>query len=615
MIRRVNLFFFVFLATVSFSQQLILNEVSQGAAGANEYVEFVVVGTPTCIAPVPCVDLRSVIIDDNNGYFASGGGTGIASGAVRFGNIAFWQCVPQGTIILIYNSSSVNPSIPADDVSLTDGNCSLIIPSSSNLLERTTVSPTVSITSYPSNASWVSGGSWDPLAMSNSDDSFQLPNSITGLPNHAVSWGNNTNGSIIYFSGGAGSKVFSFMNTISNDWNEQGNWLSASVTNASSETPGAANNSQNSSWIGSMNPQCGINNGLALTLSSSNESCLNACDGVASVNVTGGQSPYTYLWSNSATTSNIANLCPGNYTIVVTASNGCSATDVVSILSGSSAGSATINPAGPFTTIDTPQQINPLNTGGVWSSDCGTCLSATGMFNPQIAGVGSWQICYEIGSGQCADSDCISIIVTTGCLPQTTNETVTICPEDSVLVFGSWEYLAGQYAESNIDINGCDSTHILEISNYSVNPIIENIIVCEFDSVFVFNQWHYESQVLVQNELTVNGCSNSHTVNINLENCELEPSVIYIPNVFTPNGDLINDIFKIEALGGEVEEAYIFNRWGNIIFTFDPSSLSWDGYDQKSGLLVQDGVYSYLVFFKPAYTARERIHGFVTVIR
>jgi hypothetical protein len=66
-----------------FAQQLIINEISQGT-GSSEYVEFVVIGTPTCVTPVPSLDLRKVIIDDNNGYFAPGSGTGIAGGAVRF---------------------------------------------------------------------------------------------------------------------------------------------------------------------------------------------------------------------------------------------------------------------------------------------------------------------------------------------------------------------------------------------------------------------------------------------------------------------------------------------------------------------------------------------------
>ena len=39
------------------------------------------------IAMIPSgvLDLRGWILDDNNGYFASGGGTGIATGSYRFG--------------------------------------------------------------------------------------------------------------------------------------------------------------------------------------------------------------------------------------------------------------------------------------------------------------------------------------------------------------------------------------------------------------------------------------------------------------------------------------------------------------------------------------------------
>jgi hypothetical protein len=211
------------------AQQLIINEVSQGT-GSSEYVEFVVIGTPTCVTPVPSLDLRKVIIDDNNGYFATGSGTGIAGGAVRFANISFWQSIPQGTYIVIYNDASPNTSLPADDNTMADGNCRLVIPSSSMLLEKTTVSPTTTNQAYPPDANWTTGGSWSPLAMSNSDDSFQVPNiPSTGVPFHSVSWGNNTNNAIVYFAGSAAGKVFSFTNTTSNDWNLVANWTSADV--------------------------------------------------------------------------------------------------------------------------------------------------------------------------------------------------------------------------------------------------------------------------------------------------------------------------------------------------------------------------------------------------
>src|SRR4051812_39184006 len=82
-----------FLFSFELKAQLVINEVSQGASGNKEYVEFVVIGTPTCTT-IPCIDLRGYIIDDNNGTFATGAGTGIANGCIKLSNDALWSCVP-----------------------------------------------------------------------------------------------------------------------------------------------------------------------------------------------------------------------------------------------------------------------------------------------------------------------------------------------------------------------------------------------------------------------------------------------------------------------------------------------------------------------------------------
>lgn len=597
----------------SFSQQLIINEVSQGT-GSSEYVEFVVIGSPTCTSPVPSLDLRKVIFDDNNGYFATGSGTGIASGAVRFANIPFWQSVPQGTYIVIYNDASANSSLPPNDLSLTDGNCRLIIPASSTLLEKTTVSPTTTNAAYPPDPDWTSGGAWNQLAMANSDDSFQVPTiPSTGIPFHSVSWGNNTTNTIIYFAGSAAGKVFSFTNNSSNNWNTQANWTSGIV--GVDETPGAPNNAANDAWIATMNPQCSINPGLTLTLTPTNETCANACDGSITSSVTNGQAPFTYLWSNGSTSANLSNVCPGTYSLEVTTSTGCSVTQSATIVAGQANADASIQNAGPFTDTDTPQQINATNSGGTWTSTCGTCISSTGMFNPQSAGAGTWQICYSLGTGTCADQQCINVTVTTGCTPQIVTDNVSICPGDSMLIFGAYEMNPGTYSQVFVDVNGCDSTQVYQLSTYTTNDITENVPLCEFDSVFIFNQWIYASQVVSQLEQTADGCSYLHTINVVVENCDVELDVIFIPNVFTANNDNLNDTFKIIVQGGIVEEGYILNRWGNVIAEFSENQLSWDGTDMKSGLPVQDGVYTYIVYFKPANDVRETYHGFVTVIR
>jgi len=595
------------------AQQLIINEVSQGT-GSSEYVEFVVIGTPTCVTPVSSLDLRKVIIDDNNGYFASGSGTGIAGGAVRFANISFWQSISQGTYIVVYNDASPNTSLPPDDISTTDGNCRLVIPSSSTLLEKTTVSPTTTNQAYPPDINWSVGGSWSPLAMSNTDDSFQVPNiPSTGVPFHSVSWGNNTNNAIVYFAGSAAGKVFSFTNTTSNNWNLVANWTSADV--ATGQTPGMANNAANDAWIGSMNPLCSVNPGMTVTSVIMNETCVNSCDGSIQTSVTNGLAPYAYSWSNGATTSSLSNVCPGTYTVTATGANGCSVVESFTVTAGNQASNASISAAGPFTNQDAAQQIQALNAGGVWTSTCGTCLSSTGLFNPQIAGVGSWQVCYALGSGNCADTQCITIIVTNGCTPQTTTESLTICPGDSAFINGNWENSPGQYSAAYQDMNQCDSTHIATLNLYNVTPFTENIILCEFDSVLVFNQWIYGAQTLTQVEQNGNGCDYVHTVNVQLESCVIDPSVIFIPNVFTPNGDMVNDTFEIIIQNGKVARGWIFNRWGNVICTFSPTQLKWDGKDELTGIPVLDGVYTYLVYFNPADTVNELYQGFVTVVK
>ena len=138
----VKLLGLLLLSFATSAQQLYINEISQGTSGAKEYVEFLVVGNATCQTPVPTIDLRGVVIDDNNGLFATGSGTGIAAGAVRFANNVFWSAIPQGTLIVVYNNSDINPLLPPNDASMTDNNCRLVLPANSPLLEGQSVSYT-----------------------------------------------------------------------------------------------------------------------------------------------------------------------------------------------------------------------------------------------------------------------------------------------------------------------------------------------------------------------------------------------------------------------------------------------------------------------------------------
>lgn len=52
-------------------------------------------------------------------------------------------------------------------------------------------------------------------------------------------------------------------------------------------------------------------------------SCNNSCDGIISVEVSGGDPPYVYTWNNAETVSSISNLCQGTYIITITGATGC----------------------------------------------------------------------------------------------------------------------------------------------------------------------------------------------------------------------------------------------------------------------------------------------------
>ncbi|MBK8846376.1 MAG: T9SS type A sorting domain-containing protein [Bacteroidetes bacterium] len=75
--------------------------------------------------------------------------------------------------------------------------------------------------------------------------------------------------------------------------------------------------------------QCSYNvtqsNALAITCNVSNITCFGAVNGSMSVSIIGGTAPFTYLWSNGATTTSINFLMAGTYSVTVTDANGCSA--------------------------------------------------------------------------------------------------------------------------------------------------------------------------------------------------------------------------------------------------------------------------------------------------
>ena len=56
-----------------------------------------------------------------------------------------------------------------------------------------------------------------------------------------------------------------------------------------------------------------------------------------------------------------------------------------------------------------------------------------------------------------------------------------------------------------------------------------------------------------------------------------DPYTLYIPTVFSPDGDNTNDIFYVKGNGFDELSFEIYNRWGQQVFQSDDLNKGWDG--------------------------------------
>ncbi|RMG83874.1 MAG: gliding motility-associated C-terminal domain-containing protein, partial [Bacteroidetes bacterium] len=63
-----------------------------------------------------------------------------------------------------------------------------------------------------------------------------------------------------------------------------------------------------------------------------------------------------------------------------------------------------------------------------------------------------------------------------------------------------------------------------------------------------------------------------------------------VPNVFTPNGDGINDVFRVKTNNIVEFSGKVYNRWGELLFEWVGDKDGWDGYT-FAGEPVPEGTY------------------------
>ncbi len=238
-----------------------------------------------------------------------------------------------------------------------------------------------------------------------------------------------------------------------------------------------------------------------LLVSSEPVSCAGACDGTATVGVSGGTPPYTFTWSpepgGGQGTPQATQLCPGVYTVLISDGGGCDTTAQVlitepallavgSVVIGASCagqcdGSITLNITGgtaPYGIAWSPQP--PGGQGGLpaafglcpgdWTvviTDANGCsyTETYAITEPQPL-----QVAVSTVPSTCPNCDGQATAAITGGTPPYTAEwslggTVVATGESATGLCG------GLYTLAVSDINGCSSTQLVQVSDGNADPL------------------------------------------------------------------------------------------------------------------------------------------------
>jgi gliding motility-associated-like protein len=389
----------------------------------------------------------------------------------------------------------------------------------------------------------------------------------------------------------------------------------------------------------SIEPAPSVNAGLDQTV----------CSG-SSVTLTGSGAS-TYTWDNNITDNTAFTVSTsGLYTVTGVGTNGCEATDQVLItvnaLPTLNAGLDQVLCLGDTTSLVA------IGTGINFSWNQGitnnTPFTPTNTTTYTLTGI-------DALTG-CVNSD--QIVVTVNPLPNVNaGADFSVCDDTQILLSGSgatnytWSNgiidnqlftgMLGEttYTVTGVDQNGCSNTDSITVTviqipsadftadiNSGYPTLTVNFTNTSspaasyqwmfgngFNPITVYtpsNQTSFYTQPGVYTvQLTASNdfCQSIYTMPITV--IQFPPTITYIPNVFTPNNDKINDEFFIDVQYGATIEVDILNRWGDKMHTINNFTDKWNGGDAT------EGVYFYTYKIKGLSGDYLEGHGNVTLIR
>jgi gliding motility-associated-like protein len=171
-------------------------------------------------------------------------------------------------------------------------------------------------------------------------------------------------------------------------------------------------------------------------------------------------------------------------------------------------------------------------------------------------------------------------------------------------------------AQANIIVSDADTFFCIYDQIKLQTPNINGYSYMWSPSLY-FNSTSYIAEGVVKEPVTVKvyvkdqwGCEAEDSKYLDVQPC----CNAYLPNSFTPNGDGLNDVFRIIGEGNyHILDFYVANRWGNIIFRTIDQNVGWDGKIQ--GVEQSIDTYYYFLKYECANGDKRVIKGDLTLLR
>ncbi|PWH86632.1 T9SS type B sorting domain-containing protein [Brumimicrobium oceani] len=384
--------------------------------------------------------------------------------------------------------------------------------------------------------------------------------------------------------------------------------------------------------------------------------CFDDSTGSIETQVVGGTLPYSYNWSNGATSNHLSGLTDGMYSVTVTDNNGCVAFSGATINEpqlldvavaatdpscfGYSDGKIELTITGgvqPYyfnwgdeneILLNNPSEtINDIPTGEYFIrvSDENNCIYEELLFVDEPA---PFTFQAFVNDASCYDGNDGSIDLTLngGTTPYSYLWSNNSTDEDlQGLSKGEYNLRAedaqGCIIETKLSVNEPDEIGI----TYEMNPVscvdqsdaaiyvepyggTQPYIYTWSNSSFGQNLEDVGPGIYTLTILDNNNCSNSFELDVIANNEEC----LIIPNTFSPNGDLYNDTWVIGNIDLYPNNTVkIYNKWGNEIFSSEGEYEAWDGTHNAKALPA--GVYYYIIIL--SNKEENKYTGNITIVR